>query len=98
MSTAGYPSPPQAGCHQPTLGVNFYEKALFVKADVATALWLTQPLCALRAMLLFALSVSQLSTDSVHYGIRLFELKALQSSERSSLKGGPSSRGAVALR
>ena len=27
---------------------NFYEKALFVKVDVATALWLTQPLCPSR--------------------------------------------------
>ena len=62
--------------------LNFYEKALFVKVDVATALWLTQPLCALRAMLLSALSVSQLSSDSVHYGIRLFELETLQSSDR----------------
>ena len=56
-----------------------------------------RPLCgerdcsALRAMLLSALSVSSLFGDSVHYGIRLFELKALQSSDRSSLKGGPSS-------
>jgi hypothetical protein len=34
---------------------NFYEKALFVKVDVATDLGLTQPLCTLRAMLLSAL-------------------------------------------
>jgi hypothetical protein len=27
---------------------NFYEKALFVKVDVATVLWLTQPLCPSR--------------------------------------------------
>ena len=40
---------------------NFYEKALFVKVDVATALGLTQPLSALRAMLLSALVMSQLS-------------------------------------
>jgi hypothetical protein len=47
--------------------VNFYEKALFVKVDVAAALWLTQLLlCALRAMLLSALSVSSLFGDSVH--------------------------------
>jgi hypothetical protein len=45
---------------------NFYEKALFVKVDVAAALWLTQLLCALRAMLLFALSVSSLFGSSVH--------------------------------
>jgi hypothetical protein len=50
---------------------NFYEKALFVKVDLATALWWTRLFPALRAMLLFALPVSQLSSDSVHYGIRL---------------------------
>ena len=69
---------------------NFYEKALFVKVDVATALWRKQLLCALRAMLLFALSGSSLGS-SVHYEIRLFELEALQSSERPSWKGRPSS-------
>jgi hypothetical protein len=80
------------------LDANFYEKALFVKpADVAAALCGERDCSALRAMLLSALSVSTLFGDSVHYEIRLFELKALQSSERSSLKGGPSSRGAVAL-
>jgi len=36
--------------------MNFYEKALFVKVDVATALGLTQVLCALRAMLLSAVN------------------------------------------
>jgi hypothetical protein len=45
---------------------NFYEKALFVKGDVATALGLTQLLSALRARLLSALSVSPLFGDSVH--------------------------------
>ena len=35
--------------------------------------------------------------SSVHDGIRLLELKALQSCERSSWKGRPSSHGAVAL-
>jgi hypothetical protein len=30
------------------LNTDFYEKALFVKVDVATALWLTQPLCPSR--------------------------------------------------
>jgi hypothetical protein len=54
------------------------------RADVAAALWLTQLLLlALRAMLLSALSVSSLFGDSVHCEIRLFELEALQSSERS---------------
>jgi hypothetical protein len=52
---------------------NFYEKALFVKVDVAAALWLTLLLLsALRAMLLSALSVSSLFGDSVHREIRLF--------------------------
>src|SRR5215213_1072741 len=69
---------------------NFYEKALFVKVDLATALWWKQLLFALRAMLLFALSGSSLGS-SVHYEIRLFELEALQSSERPSWKGRPSS-------
>jgi hypothetical protein len=32
------------------LDANFYEKALFVKGDVATAPGLTQLLCALRAL------------------------------------------------
>ena len=45
---------------------DFYEKALFVKVDVATALWQTQLLSALRAMLLFALSGSSLFGSSVH--------------------------------
>ena len=44
---------------------NFYEKALFVKVDLATALWWKHLLCALRAMLLFALSGSSLGS-SVH--------------------------------
>ena len=69
---------------------NFYEKALFVKVDLAAALWRKQLLFALRAMLLFALPGSLLGS-SVHYEIRLFEPKALQSSERSLLEDGPSS-------
>src|SRR5215207_1318508 len=40
------------------LNPNFYEKAVFVKGDVATAPGLRQLLCALRAMLLSALSGS----------------------------------------
>ena len=41
---------------------NFYEKALFVKADVAAAVWPSATaLSALRAMLLSALSGSPLS-------------------------------------
>ena len=66
---------------------NFYEKALFVKVDVAAAVWLTLLLCALRAMLLSALSVSPLFGDSVHT-MRSFLIRTnqvLQSSERSLL-------------
>ena len=55
---------------QNTSLANFYEKALFVKVDLATALWRKQLLCALRAMLLFALPGSSLGS-SVHYEIRL---------------------------
>jgi hypothetical protein len=67
--------------------MNFYEKALFVKTDVAAALCGMNANCsALRAMLLFALSGSSLFGSSVHYEIRLLEPKALQSSERSSLR------------
>jgi hypothetical protein len=67
--------------------VNFYEKAQFVKADVAAQYVAERNGCsALRAMLLSALSVSHtLFGDSVHYGIRLLKLKALQSSDRSLL-------------
>jgi hypothetical protein len=36
--------------------VNFYEKALFVKVDLATALWWARLFPALRAMLLFAVN------------------------------------------
>jgi len=47
--------------------MNFYEKALFVKTDVAAALCGGNANCsALRAMLLSALSVSSLFSDSVH--------------------------------
>ena len=38
------------------LNPNFYEKAVFVKGDVATAPGLRQLLCALRAMLLSAVN------------------------------------------
>jgi hypothetical protein len=63
------------------LQANFYEKARFVKVDVATALWLTQLLRPSRYASIRT-SVSQLSSDSVHYGIRLFEPETLQSSDR----------------
>jgi hypothetical protein len=66
-------------------GTNFHEKALFVKADLAASVWpsLTGP--ALRAMLPSALSVSQLSSDSVHYGIRLFGLPRRRCNLRNGL-------------
>src|SRR5215208_8196262 len=64
---------------QPTLGrlsipvqhssasANFYEKALFVKGRRGGLLsWPSATASALRAMLLSALVVSQLSSDSVH--------------------------------
>jgi hypothetical protein len=35
--------------------MNFYEKALFVKVDLATALWCKQLLCALRALCFYPL-------------------------------------------
>jgi len=70
---------------------NFYEKALFVKVDVATALWLTQLLCPSRYASIRTLGELTLVGSPVHYGIRLFEPKALQSSERPSWKGRPSS-------
>ena len=47
------------------LGANFYEKALFVKTDVAVALSVAEnatAFCPSRAMLLFALSVSLTSS------------------------------------
>jgi len=45
--------------------VNFYEKALFVKVDVATALWWTQPLCALRALCFYPRSLGELTLSLV---------------------------------
>jgi hypothetical protein len=67
------------------LDMNFYEKALFLKTDVAAALCGMNANCsALRAMLLFALSRSPLFCGSVHLMRSVFEPKALQSSERPS--------------
>ena len=65
--------------------MNFYEKALFVKSrrggrrvvDVTA-------LCPWRYASIRTVSESTLFGDSVHYEIRLFELKALQSSDRPS--------------
>ncbi len=41
--------------------MNFYEKALFVKVDVATVPWRTQLLCALRALCFYPHSLSELT-------------------------------------
>ena len=61
-----------AGTSENAVKANFYEKALFVKTDLAvTPYGRPQLLSALRAMLLYALSVSPLFGDSVHYEIRL---------------------------
>src|SRR5918994_4526280 len=51
----GYRELPQSSVYGlcSLLNTIFYEKALFVKVDLATALWWKQLLCALRAMLLF---------------------------------------------
>ena len=71
------------------------------RADVAAAMWCErQLLSALRAMLLSALPRSHTFRWLCAYDeIRLFEPKALQSSQRSSLfEDGPSSLGAVAFR
>ncbi len=54
------------------LHMDFYEKALFVKTDVALApCCRVQLLSVLRAMLLFAPAVSPLFGDSLHYEILL---------------------------
>ena len=64
---------------------NFYEKALFVKADVAAALWLNATaLCPSRYASIRTLGEPTLSVTRCIDGIRLFELKALQSSDRPS--------------
>src|SRR5215208_8473872 len=63
--------PATAAQRMPSQQANFHEKALFVKADLATSGSPSLTGSALRAMLPSALSVSQLSSDSVHYGIRL---------------------------
>jgi hypothetical protein len=84
------------------LETNFYEKAHFVKPTwrlcvVARA----HSLFSLRAMLLSALSASQLSGGSVHMmrSVLIRTERVLPSSQRSSLlEGGPSSHSAVTLR
>jgi hypothetical protein len=69
-----------------------------MRQDVAAALWPSATASVLRAMLLSALSMSLLLGGSVHYEIHLFELKALQSSDRSLLSDGPSSHSALTFR
>jgi hypothetical protein len=54
------------------------------RADVAAALWLTQLLCPSRYASIRTLRELTLFGGLVHYEIRLFELEALQSSERPS--------------
>ena len=56
------------------LQVNFHEKALFVKADVAAPLAVEPDDSVFFAMLPFALSMSPLFGDSVHCEILLFGL------------------------
>jgi hypothetical protein len=81
--------------------MNFYEKALFVKTDVAVALCgrVQLALCPSRAMLLFALPVSPpfSVTRCIMKSIFSATLGALQSSDRSLLSDEPSSHGAVAF-
>jgi hypothetical protein len=72
---------------------NFYEKALFVKADVAALEIVAERnncCSALRAMLLFALVVSQLSlrTPCIMRSFFSGSTKVLQSSQRSFLLEG----------
>jgi hypothetical protein len=52
---------------------NFYEKALFVKVDLATALWWTQRLSVPFALCFYPRSLGELTLvgSSAHYGIRL---------------------------
>jgi hypothetical protein len=82
------------------LHVNFYEKALFVKGRRGGLLsWPSATASALRAMLLSALVVSQLSSDSVHRMRSVLIRAPLRycnlPSVLSSLRGGTSSHGAV---
>jgi hypothetical protein len=52
---------------------NFYEKALFVKVDLATALWWMQWLSVPFALCFYPRSLGELTLvgSSAHYGIRL---------------------------
>jgi hypothetical protein len=61
---------------------NFYEKALFVKVDLATALCWMQRLSVPFALCFYPRSLGELTLagSSAHYGIRLFGPKALRSS------------------
>src|SRR5829696_1206701 len=59
--------------------------------------WERQLFCLSRYASIRTLGEPSLWWLGAYDAIRLFELRALQSSERSSLKGGPSSHSAVAL-
>jgi hypothetical protein len=70
--------------------LNFYEKALFVKVDVATALWVTQLLlCALRALCFYphSLLAHTLFCGSVHTMRSVFPGQR-RCNLRSGLRGG----------
>src|SRR5918995_1280138 len=72
---------------------NFYEKALFVKVDLATALWWIQRLSVPFALCFYPRSLGELILvgSSAHYGIRLLGLwKALRFFWRPPRRGGPS--------
>jgi hypothetical protein len=68
--------------------MNFYEKALFVKTDVAAALcgMNANGLCPSRYASIRTLGEPFVLWLGAYDEIRLFEPKALQSSERSSLR------------
>ncbi len=79
---------------------NFYEKALFVKPTWRPLRGVTRLLCPSRYASIRTLEEPSLWWLGAQDEIRLFEPKALQSSERSLLlaEDGPSSHGAVTFR
>ena len=85
-SNSNYPST-SGRTAETILQANFYEKALFVKVDVATTVWLTQLLCPSRYASIRTLEeltlflVARCIMRSVFSG----SSEALQSSERSLL-------------
>ena len=82
------PERPQRAALANGLHPNFYEKALFVKSDVAAALCSMNAncLCPSRYASIRTLGEPSVLWLSAYDEIRLFEPKALQSSERSSLR------------